>query len=314
MSRLLFEHIIRNLILELLERSVAGYTVKKLVDKSDGEVRAGNRTNRVYAPTMSVKDFKELIQQTLGISDVNVIHPGEPGSESSQFPTFEFKPETSKDKIKIILAKGIIAGEEGEKKQQSSIASQIEEQGTIDLRIKDTEGRDRVFKNIDGFIRITGNKKADFAFTVNGKLVLFVQHKGETHQQMSGITRFSFKKYPQLQTFIDKVRKKVEDSPDLKLKSPVFEPITDVEFKKEAVYGSQDGTSNGVQIYAIGDLKLEGTGKDKTLVASRIYYYPEVPTGADEPYLGAKYVSDRNQYGIPNVRFGVYPESYFKGS
>lgn len=313
MSRLLFEHIIRNLILELLERSAIGQAVKDLV--KTGEVRAGNRTNRVYAPNMSVKDFKELIQQTLGVSVVTVLRPGEPGSESSQFPTFKFRSKDGKEELKVILAKGIIAGEEGEKKQESSIAGQIKELGAIDLRVKG-----KVFENIDGFVRIAGNKKADFAFTVGGKPVLYLQHKGETHQQMSGIKELEKKadiegkkKYPEIGEFVKEVKAKVEASPDQKLESPVSKSISDEGLKIEAVYGAQDGTSNGVQIYAIGDLKLEGTGKDKTLVASRIYYYPEVPTGADEPYLGAKYVSDRNQYGVPNTRFGVYPKSYFKG-
>ena len=100
----------------------------------------------------------------------------------------------------------------------------------------------------------------------------------------------------------------------MKLQKSVFEPITDNNFKVEAVYGSQDNSPNGVQVYAVGDLKLEGKGKVKTLNASRIYYYPQVPTGLDEPVLGAKYSADRNQYGISNVRFGVYPRGYFTKS
>lgn len=322
MNRLLFEHIIRNLILELLERSAVGQAVRDLA--KTGKVRVGNRVNRVYAPDMSDEDFKKLIQQTLGISDVNVIRSGEPGSGSSQFSTFEFRSKDGKEKLKVVLAKGIIAGEEGEKKQESSIAGQIKELGTINLHTQikgDKAHPDGVFRDIDGFVRITGNKKADFAFTVGGKPVLYLQHKGETHQQMSGIKELEKKadiegkkKYPEIEEFVKEVKAKVEASPDRKLESPVSKSISDEDLKKEAVYGSQDGTSNGVQIYAVGDLKLEGTGKDKTLSASRIYYYDKIPTGADEPYLGAKYVSDRSQYGVFNTRFGVYPKSYFKGS
>lgn len=321
MYRLIIEHIIRTLIEEVFAQSTTRKVRDQLVNARPNKIRAAGKTNRVYAPDISEKEFRDLIKSTFNItndSDIK-IHRAKEGSLSSQFSTFEFlykeNPKAKGESVKIVLAKGKIAGEEEELKQQSSISGQIKEVDSINLKIR-KDGEDIVLENIDGFVRISGNKKADFAFTSGGKPVLFLQHKGETHQQMSGTAKFDLESetYSQLGEFVEKVRTKVDSSPNLRLQNPIFEPITNNDFKVKAVYGSQDNSPNGVQVYAVGDLKLEGKGKVKTLNASRIFYYPEIPTGPDEPVLGAKYSADRSQYRISNVRFGVYPRSYFSKS
>lgn len=308
-KQLIFEHAITKALNEAFTRSSTRNVRDKIVALDPDRIRAAGKTNRVYAPQVTPDEFKQMIEKEFN-TEVDIIEPGKEGSKSSKFFTFKFNVN-GKDES-IVLAKGIIAGEEGERKQEASINDQIKQEGAITLEIIDAKGNKHRTDGITGFSKVSGNKKADFVFTGGEKI--YVQHKSPSHQQMSGTAKFSHKKYKELNDFIQKVSKSVKNSPDGRLQKPMFEPIKDLELKKLAVYGDQDGTPNGVQVYAIGDLRLEGEGKVKRLVASKIYFYDEIPGGEESPVLGATYRRDRNQYGIPNVRFGIYPASYFKGS
>ncbi len=307
-KQLVLEHAIDNALGEAFTRSSTRNVRDRIVALSPDKIEPAGKINRVYAPKVSPDDFKRMIEKEFGVG-VEVIKPGQEGSKSSKFPTFKFKVGGKEESI--VLAKGIIAGEEGEKRQEASIDGQIKQLGNITLEIIDSKGRKRQIKNVTGFQKITGNKKADFVFS--GDEDLYIQHKSPSHQQMSGITKFNRKDYSEIDSFIEEVSRAVKKSPTGRLEKPMFKSIEDEELKRLAVYGDQDGSPNGVQVYTVGDLGLEGEGDVKRLTASKIYYYGEIPTGEDAPVIGATYRSDRNQYGIPNVRFGIYPASYFKG-
>ena len=279
-----------------------------IVALDDINIKPADKIDRVYAPNVSPDEFKKKIEEEFKTA-VDVIEPGGEGSKSSKFYTFKFKVG---DKVEsIVLAKGIIAGEEGEKKQEVFINDQIRQAGSITLEVVGMDGRCCTVNNVVGFTRITGNKKADFVFA--GDENLYVQHKSPSHQQMSGTARFSREEYPELNTFIKEVAEAVKSTPSERLEKPMLQSIESDELKRLAIYGDQDGTSNGVQVYAIGDLALEGEGKVRRLTARGLYLFDEIPSEDDAPVLGATYRLDRNQYGIPNVRFGIYPASYFKG-
>lgn len=309
-KQLVLEQAIGNALNEAFTRSSTRNTRDAIVALNPEKIKPAAKVDRVYAPNVSSDEFKKMLEKEFK-TDVDIIGPSQEGSKSSKFPTFKFKVN-GKDES-IVLAKGVIAGEEGEKKQEASIDAQIKQEGIITLEIIDAEGKKHHIENITGFLKITGNKKADFVFTSKGEEQIYVQHKSPAHQQMSGVTKFSREEYPELNEFIQKVAKAVKDSPKGRLEKPMFQPIESEELKKLAVYGIQNNTPDGVRIYAIGDLRLEGEGKVKKLVASKLYYYDEIPSGEDTPVLGATYRLDRNQYGIPNVRFGIYPASYFRG-
>lgn len=316
--KVMAEHlIVKKLVVETIEEARSQSLTRKVRDeivKLDPQhIRPAQKSNRIFAPDIKTEKLVDDIQK-LYTTNVAVIQPGEPGSESSKFPTLRFKVD-DKDTVYIVHAKGIIAGAEGEEKQETNIQQQIKDFGhSITLEVVDAEGKKHTFKNIDGFVRISGNKKADFAFTVNQKPTVFVQYKSPAHQQMSGITKFNREEYPEIDTFIKNVANTVKNSPTGRLNKPMSQEITDPKLKVAAVYGDQNDTADGIQLYCVGDLGLEGEGATKQLTAKTIYVYPEIPKGADTPVLGATYRKDRNQYGIPNVRFGVYPASYIKAS
>ena len=306
MHRLIIEHIIRSLILE-----VQSHTRKvrdEVVALDPSNIKPAPRINRIYAPGLSTGELIDMIKEKYN-TDVESIPPKKEGSLSSKFPTLRFKAYG--EDVSIIHAKGIIAGAEGEGRQASSINDQLQGQVVI-LKVGNIE------KEVDGFRKVLGNKKADFAFTYKGKDVIYIQHKSPIHQQMSGTVKFDRDKYPILNAFIEEVKKLVDNSPDQKLSTPVYTDIGSSDdmnqFKVDAVYGDQDDSENGVQVYAVGNLKLVDDNGVKRLEADEIFVYPEIPTGPNTPVLGATYRSDRNQYGIPNVRFGVYPVSYLKNA
>jgi len=312
MYRLIIKHIVRGVILEARSQSLTRKVRDAIVASDTSRIKAAQKPNRVFAPDLSTDDLINKIEALYKV-DVKVLEPKQAGSDSSKFPTLEFNVEDTT--VKIVHAKGIVAGAEGESKQETTIQQQIKDFGhSITLEIVDIQGKRHTFKDIDGFIKVTGNKKADFAFTTNQQPTVFLQHKSPIHQQMSGITKFNQEVYPEIDTFIKKVAEAVRSSPTGRLDKPMSQEITDPKLKVAAVYGIQDGTADGVQIYCIGDLGLEGEGATKQLTANKIYVYPELPEGLDTPILGATYRKDRNQYGIQNVRFGIYPTSYIKAS
>lgn len=275
------------------------------------QIRLADRPNRVYAPNLSPEEFISVLKSICD-TDVQIIEPKQEGSGSSKFSTFRFN--VGDVEVSLVLAKGIPAGRKIEERQELTIHTQIQQEGSITLEYTDVEGKVHHFEGIDGFVKLDKNKKADFAFTRQGENILYLQHKSLDHQQMSGTSRFDRQKYTELDEFIKEVELEVLNSPGNRLLKSVSKPFESLEMKVLAVYGDQDGTVNGVQIYAIGDLRLEGEGNIKILVADKLYNYPEVPDGEDMPVLGATYRLDRNQYGVPFTRFGIYPASYFKGS
>lgn len=314
MHRLIFEHIIRTLILEVQsqERQIRD----KIVALDKNKLRAPSKDiRRVFFTPGKDKEFdkekaadyvaklikKKFPEEVSG--DINLLPPGK--GLSSEFYTLNF--EFDGKEVSIVVASGIVAGKEEEERQVANINKQLEGR-VITLQVNGLEESYQV----DGFRRIEGNKKADFAFTLKGNDVLFVQHKSNTHQQMSGTDRFSRVKIPELDTFINKVKREVKKSPDKKLQTPVYTPIEDEAFAIDAVYGPQDDSVNGVKVYAVGDIKLTGDSDTKTLTAQKLYTYPTVPDKEDAPVLGATYRKDRSQYEIPTTRFRVYPLSYMK--
>lgn len=295
------------LILELLEARSRSATrrVRDAIVKADSRLRAASTTNRIFSDTSSI-EFKALLD-SMGYIEIQELPAGK--GDSSKFSTFVFKEkEDDKDPIRIVLATGVIAGDEGEKAQLAGI------EGIIGGRmVKIIIGNDTY--DVDGFRQIKGNKKADFAFTNGSTDVAFIQHKSPTHQQMSGIKKFMNEEggsnYQDITDLITEV--KADIAANGKLTRAISVPITNNELKMLAVYGTMTPSFsiNAVQAYCIGALGLKEVSTDTyELTAPTLYTFPTVPAGADTPVLVATYRKGRTQAGIKDVRLGIYPESY----
>jgi hypothetical protein len=314
--RVMAEHlIVKQLVRETIEEARSQSATRKVRDEivalSPELIKPAQTPNRIFAPELSTKEIVEMIEQKYNTSVREIAAKDEDnGSESSKFPTLEFK--VGSDIIKIVHAKGIIAGAEGEVKQTGNIQDQLKDK-KITLKIGNES-----YTDVDGFRKVGGNKKADFAFTSGDKDIVYVQHKSLAHQQMSGIKKFQNTdgtyKFPEIGELVERTRKETQNG-EIRLTSKITVPIKSPELKKLAVYGYPESKkdANFVEAYCIGDMQLEDLGNNTyELTAPTIYTYDQVPEDGNTPTLVATYRKGRTQDGIQNVRFGIYPESYAK--
>ena len=303
------------LLFELIEARSLGATNaarKKIIDKKGKlDIRPAAKSGRVYAPDVTPEQFEKLLTK-LGFTNISKVPATEEGSKSSKFVTFTFKD--GDNDISIVLAKGIQAGGAGETKEVGDLQAQITEKGGkegVTIRVGANE-----YSNITTVGKTKGGRKADFWLGAGDKKLIFIQHKSPTHQQMAGIAKEPYTKYPEVQQFTEAVRTEVAQNGPLK--QPVWRSIQNENLKRLAAYGTTRGVftddENAVQLYCVGSLKLIPAGDGAfTIGANEVFTYPEIPTGKDTPFFAATLRNDRSQAGIEKTRLGIYPQSYIKG-
>ena len=305
----------KEIILESRSKTLTRTVRDELVAK-DKRLDPSPKVNRIYAPDVSEKDFKSIIKSTypeIDISDIKVVGAKklEEGAQSSQFPTFIFRVDNQD--VSIVLAKGEQRGSKIESREVASVQQQIDELGEGEgITIK---AAGKTYEGITKIEKVRGNKKADFQLSNSGGPVVFVQHKSPKAQQMAGIARPPYSEFGEVKSFVEYVRDSTNDEGEIT--KPIVKEIVDESLKRLAVYSTLDANFNvdAVQIYCVGNIKLveirRGLGIYRIEGSTDTFRYPEVPTGNNEPVLGATYRLGRNQAGVKNVRMGIYPKSYF---
>ena len=298
-----------NEILEARSQSATRKVRDTLVKAGGSDLRAASTMNRVFS-NITPQAFIDLIKANYPEAEVKTIAAKEPGSMSSQFPTFVFKVDDSD--VSIVLAKGVVRGAEGESREASSIQEKLRSLGGENGVTIEAAGK--TYTGIKTIEKISGNKKADFRLS-GGSADIFVQHKSPTHQQMAGIAKKPYSDFSEVQTFVKTVGDQVAETG--KLLKPVAVAIESNELKQLATYGTTNGTfsPDAAQLYCVGELDLvpgEKEGTYKLVGKGETYEYPTIPEGSNEPMLGATYRKGRNQSGIPDVRMGIYPKSYLR--
>ena len=312
MYRLIIEHIIRKLVLEARTQSDTRKVRDEIVKLDSTKFRPASTPNRIFSK-VSPEEFKSFLEARYKEYGTIEELPAGKG-DSSKFPTFVFNDKEGHS-VRIVLATGIVAGAEGEEKQKNSISQELEGK-KVTLHVGNS-----TYENVDGFKKVGGNKKADFAFTSGNIPVTFIQHKSPSHQQMSGIRKFmktfDTSNYKEINDLIAKTKAKL--STEDQLVGKVAIPIENTDLERLAVYGTNEEhptfSESVIEAYAIGDLKLDKIGENEyKLTAPTLYTYPQIPEGINKPTLVATHRKDRNQAGIRNVRFGIYPASYVSKS
>jgi hypothetical protein len=305
--------ILKEVILEARSKTLTRTVRDELIAK-DNRLTPSPKVNRVYAPGVSEEDFKGIIKSVypeIDINDIKVVGAKkfEEGAQSSQFPTFIFRVDNQD--VSIVLAKGEQRGSKIESSEVASVQQQIDELGegegiTIKVAGKTYEGITKIEK-------VGGNKKADFQLSNSGGPAVFVQHKSPKAQQMAGIARPPYSEFGEVKSFVEDVRDSTNDEGEIT--KPIAKEIVDESLKRLAVYGTLDASFSvdAVQVYCVGNIKLVGNSDGAYTIqgATDTFTYPEIPTGDNEPVLGATYRLGRNQAGIKNVRMGIYPKSFF---
>lgn len=217
-------------------------------------------------------------------------------------------------KSKDFGGKGGGSGTRAEDIALEDINKKIQELGSIDVKLSENG---EVYKNIISATTVSGTPKADFTFNNEKGPVVFISHKDgkgpRDFQQYSGFQGLS--NYPEIKSFVEAV--KTETSNELKPGDSFRRKITDNNIKLKAVYGLDQKVGNyginNCQVILQGpiELKLDETDNVYLVEANHKVINPNVPEKEGyEPYLYVTYRSDRNNEGVKNARFGVYPEAY----
>lgn len=172
----------------------------------------------------------------------------------------------------------------------------------------------RKIKNIVGIDSTPGTPKADFhLIDLDGNEVAWISHKaGKTakdFQQYGGVTHPVIQQSKEVQQFIDDVRK---IRPNGLSKGETFwREVNDKKVIHQSVWGVNYGGKRGrenVDEFHQGLMKLKKIGSFYKIISTHFANNGEEPKGEYDAYYVARYQGDRGQFGIVNVRLGIFPK------
>jgi len=172
----------------------------------------------------------------------------------------------------------------------------------------------RRLKNIVAMESTPGTPKADFHLTdLDGNEVGWISHKAgkssKDFQQYGGITHPVIQQSDGVQRFIKDIAKLRPDG--LARKESFWREVIDTKVIHQSIWGIDYGKKpgrNNVDEFHQGLMKLKKSGKSYKIVSTHSANNGEEPTGEYDAYYVARYQGSRGQFGIPNVRLGVFPK------
>lgn len=180
---------------------------------------------------------------------------------------------------------------------------------TLDLIV----GKRRV-KNIVSMESTPGTPKADFHIQdLDGNEVAWISHKAgksaKDFQQYGGITHPVIQQSEGVQRFIKDIHELRPDG--LERKESFWREVIDEKVIHQSIWGidfGKDRGRNNVDEFHQGHMKLKKSGKSYKIVSTHYATNGEEPKGEYDAYYVARYQGTRGQFGIPNVRLGVFPK------
>lgn len=172
----------------------------------------------------------------------------------------------------------------------------------------------RRIKNVVAMDSTPGVPKADFhLLDLDGNEVAWISHKaGKTSkdfQQYGGVTHPVLQQSKGVQKFIEDVRKLRPDG--LSRGESFWREVKDSKVIHQSVWGIDYGKKpgrNNVDEFHQGLMKLKKSGKSYKIVSTHYANNGEEPKGEYDAYYVARYQGTRGQFGISNVRLGVFPK------
>jgi len=172
----------------------------------------------------------------------------------------------------------------------------------------------RRIKNVVAMDSTPGVPKADFhLLDLDGNEVAWISHKaGKTSkdfQQYGGVTHPVLQQSKGVQKFIEDVRKLRPDG--LSKGESFWREVKDSKVIHQSIWGIDYGKKpgrNNVDEFHQGLMKLKKSGKSYKIVSTHYANNGEEPKGEYDAYYVARYQGTRGQFGIANVRLGVFPK------
>jgi len=211
--------------------------------------------------------------------------------------------------------RGVGAGTAAEDKHLAAFQKEManvlkkDKVSTIDLVV----GKRRL-KNVVSMESTPGTPKADFNLRdLDGNEVGWISHKAgksaKDFQQYGGITHPVIQQSAGVQRFIKDI---MELRPEgLKRKESFWREVKDTDVIHQSIWGidyGKDRGRNNVDEFHQGAMKLKKSGKSYKIVSHHSANNGEEPKGEYDAYYVARYQGTRGQFGITNVRLGVFPK------
>jgi hypothetical protein len=179
-----------------------------------------------------------------------------------------------------------------------------------------------IYKDIVTATTVSKTPKADFTFDDSeGNQKIFLSHKaGSTakhFQQYGGIT--DTQDDPEVKDFIASVKKALQDPTQMEGGKGFKRKVNSPELIRKIVYGldfqpKKDYGLNNVQGLLQGPLKFTKVDEEGdptyNLSSNHTILNPDLPEGDYEAYFYATMRRNRNQFGIKDVRFGIYTKVF----
>ncbi len=260
--------------------------------------------------TFAKPEYAELFKN----SDVEAIKQ----LGGSRVNTFPFFIDNSKNPLPInglvksvpFGGRGKGTGTEKENIALAGINQELNTSGPINVHVAgDT------YKGITKATTVVGVPKADFTLDTENGPVIFLSHKDGTtpkhFQQYGGFK--GFEEHKEIIAFVESVRTATNGA--LERKQSFKRALLSEEIKRKAVYGLGFGDKefhkDNCQAILQGPVKFEEQESgDYTIICNHQVSNPDIPSGLYEPMLYVTFRSDRNNMGIKNARFGIYPADY----
>ena len=180
---------------------------------------------------------------------------------------------------------------------------------TLDLVV----GKRRL-KNVVSMESTPGTPKADFHIRdLDGNEVAWISHKAgksaKDFQQYGGITHPVIQQSEGVQRFIKDIMALRPEG--LQRKESFWREVIDKKVIHQSIWGVDFGSDRGrnnVDEFHQGKMKLKKSGKSYKIVSNHSANNGEEPKGEYDAYYVARYQGTRGQFGIPNVRLGVFPK------
>jgi hypothetical protein len=178
------------------------------------------------------------------------------------------------------------------------------------------------YEGITGMVNIPKTPKSDFAYTVGDSPVIFISHKdGRTakdFQQYGGVAQPGVVNHPEVLDFVKAVKNELQNPTQMVGRTAFTRPVENPELIRKLVYGLEfkEGGPYGeqnVQAVYQGPIEYEKTKESPDVyivTANHVINSPGIPEGDYAPYFFATFRRNRNQFGIKDIRFGVYSKIY----
>lgn len=318
-------HLLKEIIQEATKDTTT-VAVRDLLQNTD-KVEKHSDSKRVKNKNKLTSDqFKEILGNTLDIDLGSITVVPSPSAYSGKFAAFEFPYKNGQ--AAIILA-GEQRGETEEHVQKSSLQSQIEAAiaanngKAITIQLANTE--EGTYKIGKGSVRkVEGNLMADLA--VDDKI--FIQHKQERYQQMSGFIKTETKgkispeAKKEMSTFVQEVKDTVGNV--MPPRTGIKKKVVSSDLIRAALFGSTEGFGiDKVQLICQGSITLVPIDEEKGVYTIKgstdeqtLTYWDTTIPAKWEPYMIARYssTSGHNQHGIKNCRFNFAPKTFYPGA